>query len=237
MAKIKNCAICDKEMAAGLFSGENEYIDVGCATLDCCEDCKNKYKLLAKKHKKRFEAKFINYKKTLKRKTTKQEIGKMFIAYCNEAKEYEDKTRDVELTMFSNFYCYNPNGNGYFSVKEFSNDFAHSDITAKNMVKSMEKSLNDDLYIFDKNDITKIEYAKAGIGDPLGFFSMAFSYSIRLNDEKVLTYKPCITRTALLGNGFIFGYRRSAEKKLLAKLNEFKKTIGSDLPIVKVNKI
>ena len=62
-------------------------------------------------------------------------------------------------------------------------------------------------------------------------------FAIRLNDETVMTYKPCIARTADSGAGFGFGYQKSAEKKLVYQLEEFKRLIGSDLPIVKINKI
>jgi hypothetical protein len=68
-------------------------------------------------------------------------------------------------------------------------------------------------------------------------FSIAYSFNIRLNDERVMTYKPCITRAAFIGHGFGFGYYRSAEKKLIAELEALKRIIGSDLPITKVFKM
>ena len=90
------------------------------------------------------------------------------------------------------------------------------------------------LGLFDKS---KIEYAKNHIGSFDGLFHKIYSFAIRLNDESVMTYKPCVTRTSAPGTGFGFGYQKSAEKKLIKQLEEFKQAIGSDLPIVKVKKI
>ena len=90
-----------------------------------------------------------------------------------------------------------------------------------------------DAFAFTKDDITKIEYQKIGIGQPINLFKRGYSFNIYLNDEKVLTYKPCVARSFAIGKGFGFGYYKSAEKALLAQLEDFKRTIGSNLPVKK----
>ena len=137
-------------------------------------------------------------------------------------------------THIGYFYLLDDDGN--FSVREYGKGNENLDITAEDMVKSHLK-VETDCHFFDKNDITKIEYAKNKMGSFDGLFHKIYSFAIRLNDETVMTYKPCVTRTATAGAGFAFGYQKSAEKKLIKELEEFKQAIGSDLPIVKVNKI
>jgi hypothetical protein len=176
-------------------------------------------------------------KKATKRKPTEKEITEMFLQYLEEEKKYSGKTAQIEPDMFKSFYVYDSLAPTYFSTREFGKGFLKSDVAAERMVKSLEKAENTQCCCFDKDDITKIEYAQIGSGNNLGLFKQAYSYAIRLNDESIMTYKPCVTRTAVLGSGFLFGYKKSAEKKVIEMLNEFKKQIGSDLPIVKVKKI
>ncbi len=236
MAKVTNCAFCGKEITAGLFKGDAVLLNVGLQILSCCEECYKKYQPIYEQYKDRFELKLENLKKSSK-KISHTDIAKMFIKYIDEAKQYEENSIEKDVDLFTSFFAYNSNGEQYFSVKEFGKGWLNSDITAKDMVKSINAAQNEANIFFDKEDITKIEYAKMGIGDPLGLFSVAYTFTIRLNDENVMTYKPCITRAAFIGHGFGFGYRRSAEKKLIKVLNEFKRIVGSDLPIVKVRKI
>jgi hypothetical protein len=124
-----------------------------------------------------------------------------------------------------------------FAVRETRTGFVNSDVSAKDMIKSLEAAGDVDSYLVSRNDIDRIEYRQVGIGEPLGLFNIAYSFEIRLNDEKVITYKPCITRTALLGKGFCGIYNKiSARKQMEKLLKEFKEHIGSDLPIVRVRK-
>lgn len=237
MAKVTNCGFCGKEITSGFFKGDAAYLDVGLHTLSCCEECYKKYETIYEQHKERFEVKLENLKKSKNGKISSTDLAKMLVQYIDEAKQYEESSREKSVDLFTTFFGHNSNGEQHFSVKEFRKGWLSSDITAKDMAKSISASCDESYVFFDKNDITKIEYAKIGIGDPLGLFTVAYSFTIRLNNESIMTYRPCITRAASLGHGFLFGYRRSAEKKLIKVLNEFKKTIGSDLPIVKVRKI
>ena len=237
MAKTTNCAFCGKELTKGFFTGDVTTLDVGLMqNIECCEECCEKYKKIAKHVKKRFSVKCETLKKKTKKKLTSKDLAQLFLQYARSEKECVARNAGEVADKALNFFSFNDNG--YFSVREFSLGFAEKSINVKEMIKSIEKAQRDTGCIcFDKSDITRIEYAPAGIGDFNGLFQKVYSYDIRLNDETVMTYKPTITRATSYGGGFLFGYRKSAEKRLLRVLNEFKKVIGSDLPIVKVKKI
>ena len=240
MAKTKECAFCGKELSAGFFTGNSTSLDVGVAVfVTCCEDCYEKYRECAKTSRKRFDVKFANYKRAAKKKPSNKEIANMFKTYLEEEQQQLNKAGNEELDMVMGCFCFNKNG--FFAVRELEQGFIKSDVNAKDMLKTLDKAYDVDSLPFNKDDITKIEYARVGIGDPMGIpvglFRIAYSYEIRLNDQKVMTYKPCITRMAVIGNGFLtFGCKRSANKQMFKFLNEFKTIIGSDLPIVKVKK-
>ena len=235
MAKTTNCAFCGKELTKGLFKGNNVLLDCGTKLITCCEECYEHYKTLEKTRKQRFGTKLTNLMNAKRiKKISDAEVAAMYRTYVqgeeNQVLKWgaEIPCESVGIFLFSS--------NGCFSVREYATGFVNSDINAKDMLKSLKKSAKTDCLFFDRNDITKIEYAKVGMGTFGGLFSKAYSFVIRLNDEKELTYKPAVTKTAMVGHGFGFGYRRSAEKKLVDQLEYFKKKIGSDLPIVKVNK-
>ncbi len=236
MAKKANCAFCGKELTKGFFKGNDMVLDYGIGVLTCCEECYANYQPLEKDRKKRFGTKLNNLKNAKRiKKLAEADIAKMYATYAEEelkqTLKYPTEIPSEGLGVFL------LSENGCFSVREFATGFTSEDISAKDMVRSLEKSEKTDCLFFDKNDITKIEYAKVGSGDFVGMFAKAYSFAIRLNDETVMTYKPCITKTAMLGQGFFLGFQKNAEAKLIDQLEYFKKKIGSDLPIVKVNKI
>ncbi len=235
MAKTIKCAFCGKELTKGFFSGTSETLYIGkTVSVHCCEDCYKRYEAYESDNKRRFEAKLTNWKRLHGvKKLDEQQLAALYAQYVAGEDAQKAKTGDDVLGLFENFYCFN--NKGQFSVREFANGFMDEDVRASKMIKSIKKSREVETYAFDKNDITKIEYAPNGMGEFLGFFSKAYSYSIRFNDESEMTYKPCVTRTAVLGRGII-GHRRSAEKHVVKELEAFKKIIGSDLPIVKVKK-
>lgn len=237
MAKQVNCDFCGKELTKSFIGGEAKSFCVGDATfVTCCDECLAKYSELGPYREKRFGAKLINYKKANKtKKLSSSEIAKMYAQYVADEEERKISNNEA-LGQYYKFFL--TNADGKFFVKERAFDVRDQDYSLKKMAKSISKTLDINSVFFDKSDITKIEYAQDGHGDPVGLFTLAYSFIIRLNDEKVLTYKPCITRDAVIAHGFLFfGFKKSAEKHLLYDLNEFKKAIGSDLPIVKVKKI
>ena len=237
MAKTTTCAFCGKEITKGLFSSDSQLLALGgFETLDVCEDCKKHYEVVESQVKNRFGPKLMNYMRTNKiKKNDQHEIAKLYDQYVRAEAENVLAYSSVEFKCFRDFYCHDQNG--HFTVKEFANGILGKDIGAGQMVKTVEKSKKTNDGVFTKDDITKIEFAKNSTGTFLGPFRQAFSFSIRLNDETEIQYNPCITRSVVIGYGFLFGYRRSAEKKLIKELEGFKKAIGSDLPIVKVKKM
>lgn len=234
MAKMVKCSFCGKEVVKGIIRGESAYLVFGTKSVTCCDECFNKYESDVKLHRNRFTLKLENAIKANKAKYTETDIAKHFIKYCEEYNEQYKKTGKKMPSLGNRFYVYNENG--CFSVREASQVFGDHDISAKDMVKTVKKGIDTECILFDKSDITRIEYAKTSSAQ-VGVLNQAVAFAIRFNDEKIITYKPCVTKTAYLGLGFIFGYEKSAEKQLLADLNELKKVIGSDLPIVKVKKI
>ena len=225
MAKIVDCPFCGQEVTKGIFSGDDCELDVGTfKALTCCPKCYKKYKGKVKENKERFLTKFENMKKATKSKYTEKDIAKLYEIYVEEKAKQSEKCGGQQLDKMGGFFTYN--ANGFFNVSEYGKGFGKGDATDDSKASC-----------FDKNDITKIEYAKAGSGKFDGLFHKIYCFAIRLNDETVMTFKPSVTSTVESGAGFMFGYQKSAEKKLAYQLEEFKRLIGSDLPIVKVNKI
>lgn len=236
MAKTTSCAFCGVELKKGLFGGETEKIQFTNKSITCCKECAKKYEFDVAIECTRFGTKLDNVIKTAKIRPTENEIAQMFVKYLDEKEYYKNKNGEQNLNDKLSFFSYSPEG--YFSVLEFGKGFMNRDISIEDMVASAEMSkMLTGFNAFDKNDITKIEYAKEGIGNFNGLFQKVYSFAIRLNDESVITYKPCITRVTTYGGGFGIGYYHSAKKRLIETLEDFKQIIGSDLPIVKVRKI
>lgn len=236
MAKVVNCPFCGEEVTKGIFSGDDCSLDVGTfKPITCCPKCYKKYKGGVKENKERFSVKFNTMKKANKTKYAEKVVADLYKTYVEEKEKQYAKHPNAEFKHLGAFFVFDDEGN--FSVREYGKGLVNTDITAADMVRSSFDSVTTDCHFFDKNDITKIEYAKNHIGSFDGLFHKIYSFAIRLNDESIMTYKPCVTRTAAAGAGFGFGYQKSAEKKLIKQLEEFKQAIGSDLPIVKVKKI
>ena len=230
MAKTTNCAMCGKEIQKGFFSSESFALSVGGELVTVCEDCYNHYDPLEKVHKKRFTTKLNAMRYAAHTKPSKAEIAKLYQKYLQEAEQYAPKSEGAEAVYIIGGFA-KVTEDGRFSVMEASNDLLGSDIGAGDMVKTLDASGKAEEIWFTKDDITKIEFAYNDRGDFLGFFNKAYSYTIRLNDEKVMTYRPAITRAAALGKGFFLGYRKNADKVMVENLEEFRRAIGSTLPI------
>lgn len=239
MAKTTTCKFCNKELTKGFFNGNANSLEVAPLTyVTCCDACEKELRSIAKAESERFGAKLGNYKRATRTKPDQDTIANMFITYISEMEDNAGKHSFPVTGDFDGFYSIGRNGT--FTAKEFETGFINSDTSAKFMVKSKDAALVEGLDMgryFTKDDITRIEYRRVGIGDPLGLFNIAYSYEIRLNDEKTVTFKPCITRAAVLGNGFLGLFcKRSAGKKIAAMLERFKTHIGSDLPIREVKR-
>lgn len=232
MAKTKPCAFCGTEVKMGLLS--EDWVDFD-GIIPCCKECREKYKDSLEYHQDRFKAKLINYKRATKTKPSNHDLANMFLSYLEEEKIYAQKSKNIKLNRTDGCFCYSKNG--AFAVREYAQGWLNSDITSGDMLKTLLQSEEWNSYPFTKDDITKIEFARVGSGSSTGSFKTVYSYEIRLNDQSVITYKPCITRTASLGTG-IFGFlrKKSADRDTEQLLLNFRQFIGSDLPVVKVKK-
>lgn len=235
MAKTVHCVFCGKELTTGFFNGTAEELEIAELTyVPCCSECKESYAAIAEEDKERFGAKLENYKRSTGKKPKGEELGKLYCRYLLE----EDNQRQIpcgETKGFHRFFWHTEDG--FFAIRETRTGFINSDVSAKDMIATLDSAAAADSYMFSRDDITMIQYRQVGMGDPLGLFNIAYSFEIRLNDEKVLTYKPCITRTAVLGKGFCGIYNKTSARKQMEKLlQEFKTAIGSDLPIERVRK-
>lgn len=233
MAKTMNCQFCGKELTSGFFKGDDRYLDIaGIKSIVCCEDCFNKYIEDVNRVGKRFAIKFENYKKATKNKVDEETLKKMFLHYLEEEKE--QIARCGTGSSYANAGYFACDDNGLFAVREFE---LGSDASAKQMVKSGKKAEDVGEVRFSKDDITRLEYRTSFVGDSLGMFVSAYSFEVRFNDEKVITYKPCITRMSFVGKGlFPHSQKKKAKQQCAAALEIFKKAIGSELPVVEVKK-
>ena len=235
MAKTVHCVFCGKELTTGFFNGTSEELEVAeLVYLTCCPECKEAMKETAEEEKERFTTKLGNYKRATGKKPKGAELAQLYVTYLQERTDL-GSVPCGDIAGFNRFYWVTTDG--MFAVRETRTGFVNSDVSARDMIKSLEAAGDVDSYLVSKDDIDRIEYRQVGIGEPLGLFNIAYSFEIRLNDEKVITYKPCITRTAMLGKGFCGIYNKTSARKQMEKLlQEFKSHIGSDLPIVRVRK-
>lgn len=237
MAKTVCCEICGKEMKGGFFGESfNAYIGGRSETIKLCEECNNKYKL-SKEDRKRLDVKVENYQKTHKGKIPAKEAVEILKMYVKERDEYLQKSVLEAPEFFYSGFVYN--STGHFNVREFP--IKDDTMSIRDMVKNIDKSQDQESCCFDKNDITRIEYKRDNflglMASSWDFTHEYYTYTVRFNSESTLTYKPCITRTAVLGRGFlVFGFKKSAEQELIKQLMTLRNAIGSDLPIVKVKK-
>ena len=231
---MTTCPMCGKEMKAGFFSGEGQPLYMGDELITVCEDCYKEYAPLEKVHKKRFATKLSSLRYAGRTKPNKAQIAQMYKKYAQEANEYAAKDEGAVAEYIIGGFA-KVTADGRFSVMEVSNDLLGRDIGARDMIKTLNKVADSEDHWFTKDDITKIEYAYNDNGDFLGLFHKAYAYTVRLNDEKVMTFRPAISRTAAVGAGFALGYRKKADQVVIENLEAFRRAIGSTLPITRGN--
>jgi len=236
MAKTTKCAFCGAEVTTGLFSGTAIDLDLT-QPVPCCASCNETFGKAVVEREDRLKTKIENLKKSTRAKLSNEDIAMLVKKYLAEEEQQREKVGNRELTKFHYFCRYDDDG--HFTAHEFLlSNFLDGDSSAESIQSSMITSMNIDTLTFTKDDITRIEYRKATkLGASTGMFSEMHSYEIRLNDAGTFTYKPCITRLGVSGNGLLpFLAAKDAEKKTVEILEQFKQIIGSDLPIVKVKK-
>lgn len=234
MAKTTKCAFCGKELTTGFWNGDAQSVYVGFEQAICCEECREKYEKAVKAAEKRLKIKIANYKTATKtKKLTSEQVAGMIKKYL--AEEAEQIARCGKITRYTDL--------GYFVVDEERKLFAirefelGSDLSAGQMIKSMKKSEDAGEVWFSAEDITRMEYRTTFVGESLGLFATAFSFEIRLNDEKVITYKPCISRAAFVGKGlFPHSQKKKAKEQCRGMLLLLKETIGADVAVSEVKK-
>lgn len=237
MAKSTPCAFCSKEVTTGFFKGEDKLITLSTSSFVCCPECYEKYNKYVPGIRNRFVAKIENYEKSNKfglfKSIKDAEKKAFFMKYCEEAKEYERREANASEAMPNAFYSADMNGNVW--ITEASMSHIDSIDSSKNQLKDITRNLNDAVGPFNKSDISKLEFTIEKWGNNSSMFQVIYSYFVRLNDEKVITYKPCIAKGAALG-GFQLGSKKRARKEIIASLERFKATLGLDLPIVERKK-
>ncbi len=230
MSKVTSCAFCGKPITKGFLSGDATSLSFSLdVSVTCCEECEKKYSNELYYSHDRFAKKIYNYQKKAKVKLTDRQIARYFLQYTNDINKHNEKTAFEATPEFYAFYNYDEKGR--FSVEEFQLGFRSRDIKIDDMAISKIENYTAIDNVFDKNDITKIAYRRKRLGDIRGLFSAAYTYDIILNDETVFTYKPCVTRYAVIGRGLPYLWFLSADKQVKKALEQFKETIGSDLPI------
>lgn len=234
MAKTKVCPFCGKEYQDSFFgSSEADILEFGEGltyfSVKCCSNCGSKYREEAKQEGKRFAVKVENIKSATRRKFKDIEIARMFNAYLSEKAAYPEYIGEEALPICFAFIS----PDGHFGMTEFYTE------TVEFNTKQYEKSI-DKIYgwesnrLFTSRDVSKLEYRQVGMKDTTGMFSAVYTYDIRLNDEKTMTYKPCIARCFIVGKGI--RPTHFAEKEIVRQLEVFKTRVGVNLPITKVKK-
>lgn len=231
MAKTAKCAFCGTEVTTGLFTGNAEELQLT-QTIVCCESCYEKFSAAIAGKEYRIKNKIENMKRSAKIKLSGEEIAKLVKLYLDEEQQQREKVGSQKADHFTAFFGHDEAG--HFCVREFQ----MSGLLADDEGNSLEGKQFIDGVLFDKDDITRIEYRKATkVGHSTSLFSELHAFELRLNDEKVFTYKPCITKVVVGGKGLLpFLAAKNAEKRFVEQLQQFKQVIGTELPIVKVNK-
>lgn len=232
MAKTKACQFCGKEITTGFFKGTERLLDIGSGNyISCCEDCYNKYQEDANRVKERLGTKLENYNFSSDKVLGEGEKVRAFLHYLEEEKEYAAKEGYTPDSL--GFFVLNDKGE--FTASEYELNFSGS---KKQFEKDLLHRLNSPNAWFNKDHIAKLEFCYAGnYYASTEFGQDVYAFQIRLNDEKEITYKPCVLRFAIATKGFTGGIRKQkAKEKCVEMLNELKNAIGSDLPVVEVKK-
>ena len=234
MAKTTTCAFCGKEVTTGFLKGDAMILSVGFHEVICCPHCYNQYMMKVDRIKKRLSVKLNNYAAATKtRKLESRFVANAIMLYLQEEAEQAARCGLIENYTDMIYYAVDSQ-RGYFAIREFE---MGRDISTSQTVRNIKKAEDVGNVWFSKNDITRIEYATTFVGDVLDLFSTAYTFEIRLNDEKQITYKPCIARATFVGKGlFPHNQKKNAKKKCEEMLLMLKEAIGADVPVVYVKR-
>lgn len=235
MAKIRHCVFCGKEITTGFFRGTaNDLYLSEYQSVRCCDDCYEKYASKVEKIKDRFGVKVENYNISSKKDIDEITLAGAFIRYLAEEKDQYERCGEIEDYVFLGPFAYNKE-NGYFYIREFKQGDSFS--VQKKINNLTESMITGDVW-FSKDDISRIEFRITDtFGESAGAFSTIYEFDVRFNDEKNITYKPCITKMYFEGKGFLpSAHKKEAKLECIRQLELFKSIIGSNLPIIEVKK-
>ncbi len=236
MGKKIICPFCKKELKKGLFSNEIDFIELydECHIIECCSQCAIDYAEMVRNYVDdqyfRFQTKYENGWLDFETDDNYQLLCK----YIYEYKLYKEKRSSQISEKKKDFYHYN--SDGYFWVEETEKS---ADPTLYDNYSNFNAALHYDenvCFAFNKSDISRIEFTVDPIvtGAIYEAGTDIFRFLIRFNDEKVMTYKPCLVEAAIRVPHAVFARNKSkkaAIEEMHRKLVEFKHNIGSDLPI------
>jgi hypothetical protein len=235
MAKVTHCNFCNKELTTGFFGGTaNSIYLTDVDSVVCCDECREKYKQEAKRVKKRFITKVDNCKASSKKKMDETTLAKAFLRYLAEEKEQIERCGLITDSIPCGFFGYDEQ-RAYFAVREYRQG---DEVFTKKKIKNINAASEIGEVWFCKDDVTRLEYrVTSGFGESTGLFSSVFEFDVRLNDEKNVTYKPCITKMYFMGKGlFPHSQKKKAKLQCAKELEVLKNLIGSELTVTEVKK-
>lgn len=257
MAKTVKCAFCGEEMKAGflgIFGSDVQDLDLGTVSLPCCPSCFGKYREFAKKEGVRIGTKLENMccdgKIRLNPVTfSKQEIAKLFLMYMEESKNYAtDESYSgffmvLEPTEDSPVNTFLASEDLVFSGEDVKDWFNKSQaLIAEEASRAVSAELQGNGYqkrkpwAFSGEDISCIEYS-CGIETLLGD-SAGMKITVKLNNFRQMTYKPCIISGYITYKNSIFNQKKYRNEQITAALTALRTALGAEhLPIVEVSKI
>lgn len=236
MAKTKQCSFCGKEIENKLFSTDVKVLDAG-IFINCCDECYAKYEKFAENEKERFSVKMDNYRTGNKIgifKSLGNKEADLFIKYYEEGQEYLAKSNGLQPVVPLGFY--HVDEAGHFWANEASLTGATSFSVTDDQYNTF--SSNSDVEgtaAFSKDDISRLDFYIDKLVNQIDMFHSLFDVYIRINDEKEITYKPCILKTVVSG-GFLIGNRKRAKKELIERLENMKEILGLNVEIVEYKK-
>ena len=237
MAKRKICPICGKEYTDSFFgksegdtlSFESNYTDALKRYIPCCAECAARYKMETLVHGPRFCQKVTNLKKARRGRMDDRTLIRLFDAYLAEAKAHP--VYDGPEPEGSGTFCFiTPDGR--FCLSETVK--GATELTDKRLVRAVAMTSN--FYpteCFTRDDVTKLEYKRVEC-QILTLFAAVAAYDIRLNDEREMTYRPCIVRVYIHSYGIFAGL--ACDRKMRRQMKLFREQTGITLPARKVNR-
>ena len=231
MAKRKICPICGKEYTdsffgkseGGTLSIEGGLMEAPSHYISCCAECAARYKMDTLVHGPRFCQKVANLKKARRCRIDDRMLIRLFDAYVAEAKAHPIYD-GPEPDGCGSFCFITPDGR--FSLCETLK--GATELTDQQLVQNVSiTSRFSHVECFTKDDVTKLEYRKV-TSRLLTPFAAVVTYDIRLNDEREMTFRPCIVRVYIHSYGLFAGV--ACKRKMRRQMEVFRERTGITIP-------